>query len=119
MSVGYVEQVCADLLLSFGANPDSMDAASNTPLMMACHGGHSSIVRLLIQCGASANKVNASRQTALHLAASGRRDGGLLCARVLLTETDCLPSTLDNEDRTPLLQAAISNQVCIDTAACV
>ena len=41
-----------ELLLGWGADPHSVDAAGSTPMNLACAGGHLGTVRLLLRWGA-------------------------------------------------------------------
>ena len=59
----------SDDQLEFASN----DSSKSTPLLLAVQGGCLDSVRLLIQLGADAMKTNASRQTAIHLAAANCR----------------------------------------------
>ena len=45
----------AELLLTHGANVDSIARSGRTPLIAAAFGGHANVVKLLIRHGASLN----------------------------------------------------------------
>lgn len=64
--------VCVDILLSHGANPDLVDASQMTALMYACRNGSLEVVKTLIASHADVKKAMAPQKiTALHLACEG------------------------------------------------
>lgn len=63
------------LLLAEGSNPNQVDSANQTPLMIAINKGHYEVVKLLLENGANPNMANVHGQTPLFLAANeGRAD---------------------------------------------
>ena len=80
---------------------DLPDDAGWTALMHAVQGGHETVVRLLMDAGASVHLQNDAQETALHLAAQyGRTEA----ARLLL-EADADFAARDADGRTPLFRA--------------
>mmetsp|Transcript_9770 Transcript_9770/g.19169 ORF Transcript_9770/g.19169 Transcript_9770/m.19169 type:complete len:189 (+) Transcript_9770:6083-6649(+) len=56
------------LLLSRGANPNSLNSGDNTPLHIAARSGHLEVMKLLVEAKADGAQRNSKRQTPLHLA---------------------------------------------------
>ena len=80
---------------------DSTDETGWTALMMAVNAGHETVVRLLLDAGASVHLKNDAQDTALHLAA---RRGRTEAARLLL-EANADFLARDADGRTPLFHA--------------
>ena len=97
--------------LEMGVNQNGSCSSCETPLALAAAGGHSKVVALLIQRGASTAAANSSRgEAALHLAAAR---GSLETVKALL-DSDAKPD-LDAAylSRTPLHAAASSGNLDI------
>lgn len=62
-------------MLKGGAEIDAADAEGNTPLMLACGGGHGRLVKLLVRKGAKLAALNASGKTAEQLASHHHHKG--------------------------------------------
>jgi len=80
---------------------DAADEAGWTALMHAADAGHGTVVRLLLDAGASVNLKNGVQETALHLAA---RQGRTEVARLLLNAGADFAAR-DADGRTPLFLA--------------
>lgn len=62
-------------MLKGGAEIDTADAEGNTPLMLACTGGHGRLVKLLVRKGAKLAALNADGKTAEQLASYHHHKG--------------------------------------------
>ncbi|XP_076441134.1 uncharacterized protein LOC143280384 [Babylonia areolata] len=71
------------VLLCQGANLQATDGAKNTPLHLACRGGHAAMAALLLQLRAKVDAHNSDRQTPLHV---GCASGHLAAAKLLLDQ---------------------------------
>ena len=93
----------------------STDDAGWTALMHAVQGGHETVVRLLMDAGASVHLQNDAQETALHLAAQyGRTEA----ARLLL-EADADFAARDADGRTPLFRAIGGGHVPRSSRCCM
>lgn len=62
-------------MLKGGVELDTADAEGNTPLMLACRGGHGRLVKLLVRKGANHAALNADGKTAEQLAGHHHHKG--------------------------------------------
>jgi cytohesin len=106
------EEVAA-LLVGMGAQANSRDAFSKTPLMLACEKGHMGVVRMLTQhMGKEGLKeTHANGRTALHWAV----EEGYHEAVKLLLLAGADPTITDDEGRTPraLAEAEVERAECV------
>lgn len=86
------------LLCEFAADVEVRDEAGNTPLLVACSQGHYECTKFLLQSAASLSAVNASGDSALHLAAW---DGSADCVEIIF-EYGVDPLATNNFALTPL-----------------
>ena len=83
----------------------------NTPLMLACNGGHHAMVKALLAAGASRTAHNSNSVSCLHFAA---QNGHLACVSLLIGRPEnqkMSPAEIDARDstgRTPLVMAALN-----------
>ncbi|PLN85525.1 hypothetical protein BDW42DRAFT_202385 [Aspergillus taichungensis] len=90
------------LLLDYGASPESPDKKGRTALMTAAWRNHWHMVHLLLARGADANARDLRRRNVLHnLAADKQCDWGEDVVALLLAETGCMEGA-DALGRTPL-----------------
>nr|VZI28361.1 unnamed protein product [Spirometra erinaceieuropaei] len=103
-----------ELLLQRGADPNPKEKkVESVPLIEAAKDGHTDVVRLLLQYGASVSQVSSNGYTALHYAAT---NGHLDCVRLLLQYKS--PLEVQNENgHTPLMEAASNGH--IEVARCL
>uniref|UniRef100_A0A0X3P756 K Homology domain-containing protein n=1 Tax=Schistocephalus solidus TaxID=70667 RepID=A0A0X3P756_SCHSO len=103
-----------ELLLQRGADPNPKEKkVESVPLIEAAKDGHTDVVRLLLQYGASVSQVSNNGYTALHYAAT---NGHLDCVRLLLQYKS--PLEVQNENgHTPLMEAASNGH--IEVARCL
>jgi ankyrin repeat protein len=81
-AVQYNLPLCLRVLLDGGASVDCTDKEGNTPLMLACIGGHRRCTSLLLEREASVNAANTTNlKTALHLAS---QHGHTDCVDILM-----------------------------------
>ena len=86
-------------------DPEVKDSHQNTPLHLACHGGHINIVRyLMIEVLCDYDVKNDNRSTPVHLACE---KGHLNIVRYLIEECKCDPEIRDQLMYTPLHIACI------------
>lgn len=57
-----------ELLVAKGASIDGRDRLLKTPLHLACHGGHTHVVKYLLEHNADPIEKDVSGRTALHYA---------------------------------------------------
>ena len=89
---------CAKLLIMAGAEVDSKDRSSYTPLHLACQSGNASVAKLLLGHKASLGARTKYGRTPLHCAASG---GDLQIMEMLLAKKADV-NARDNSGETPL-----------------
>eukprot|EP00946_MAST-07B_sp_MAST-7B-sp1_P000909 g909.t1 len=90
------------------AEVDATDLGGNTPLHLACAGGHAATVRTLLQFAADTSIANRSGDTAAHFAASmGRED----CIHLLLDYNMDLAHARNMAGSTPMQAARSTGQV--------
>jgi ankyrin repeat protein len=103
----------AALLVGLGAQANSRDAISKTPLMWACEKGHLGVVRMLAQhMGEEGlNEQDANGRTVLHWAVEKGRDEAVKI--LLLAGAD--PTITDTEGRTPraLAEGEVERAGCL------
>ena len=58
----------ARVLIEYGANVNQMNAAGQTPLILAAVGGHDELTKVLLEAGADPRTTNSHGQTALDIA---------------------------------------------------
>jgi len=91
--------VCAKLLLERGANVNAQESWGQTPLAIAVKQGHPHMVKFLLNQNPNLELVDyLDKQTALHVACSGR---DIEIIQYLL-DAGCSIDALDEHDRTPL-----------------
>lgn len=103
--LGYSE--CAYHLINAGADPDTQDACSNTPLKIAVENGHVDVLKVLIAAKCDINQRSNSGSTALHHAARRGRDD---CIEILLV-AGANTDIQDSSGNTPLIYAAKHSQI--------
>lgn len=89
-------------LLKAGA---SLEASDTSPLILAAEGGHSDIVRMLLDHGANPGLCLSDGETAIHRAAANGHAEGLK----ILLDTGADAKVVDRNGQTPLMRA-VSNQ---------
>jgi ankyrin repeat protein len=72
------EQDFCEVLLRYGANPDSVDVMGNTVLMGAAYKGDLAILKLLLECGADITLVNKTKMNVRDWAVMYKRTDILL-----------------------------------------
>jgi hypothetical protein len=92
----------AELLLKAGANIESKDSNSQTPLWWAARNGNTAMAKLLLEAGANIETKDSNSQTPLWWAA---RNGNTAMAKLLL-EAGANIETKDSNSQTPLWWAA-------------
>jgi ankyrin repeat protein len=98
-----------ELLLRYGANPNTRHLDGKTPLHFAAEEGHVAVVELLLQHGADPSSQDEDGNAALHLAA--RRGWGDVAYVLLRHGAD--PNARDAEGKTPLHLAAEEGHVTV------
>ncbi|KAJ9195999.1 hypothetical protein DTO164E3_6537 [Paecilomyces variotii] len=99
------------VLLDYGASPETQDKKGRTPLMTAAWQNHWHILHLLICRGADVNRTDHRRRNVLHnLGADKQCDWGEDIIRLLL-DTDCKIEAQDELGRTPLHWACATGKV--------
>ncbi|KAL1876715.1 hypothetical protein Plec18167_005123 [Paecilomyces lecythidis] len=99
------------LLLEYGASPETQDKKGRTPLMTAAWHNHWHILHLLICRGADVNRTDHRRRNVLHnLGADKQCDWGEDIIHLLL-DTDCKVDAQDELGRTPLHWACATGKV--------
>ena len=95
---GNVEKV--RYLLASGVNPNCENCTA--PISRATSGGHTRVMKLLLDAGADSNKANDVGSTPLHWAASNGQTGAVK----LLIVNGADPGKANNRGKTPLMFAA-------------
>lgn len=83
------------------------------PLHIAAQYGSVEAMDLLLSAGISSFDVNLQGKTPLHVAASSRSDGALLCTSLLIMHGDKALRMQDKSGNTPLHCAVLANNVAI------
>lgn len=92
----------AELLLSKGADINSINTQLNTPLHLAIMNGNDEVSKLLIKAGSDLSKKNIVKKTPLHLTVRYNR---ITIAEILIAKGSAIDSK-DDRQRTPLGLAA-------------
>eukprot|EP00743_Colponemidia_sp_Colp-15_P008533 GILK01009284.1.p1 GENE.GILK01009284.1~~GILK01009284.1.p1 ORF type:complete len:184 (-),score=37.40 GILK01009284.1:288-839(-) len=95
-------------LINDGEDVNAAGAQGRTPLMRACGGGHTDVVRLLLDKGANVRGTDSSGRNALHWAAIS---GHVNCGEVLISYDGSLTDSKTNSGSKPLHLAADAGKV--------
>ncbi|KAL3102100.1 hypothetical protein niasHS_003509 [Heterodera schachtii] len=84
-------------------SPEFVQQADSTPLMEACCGGHSDVVRMLLQAGTDINALSSTHNTALIYACAS---GYIECVKELLATGRCDLDIRNESGHCALMEAA-------------
>jgi ankyrin repeat protein len=99
---------CVQVLLKYGANPNTPQVYTETPLHIAAASGYADCIKALLEYGADVrSQVGRKKSTALHLTVE---DDYCDCVRLLL-EAGANIDARNSDDQTPLHVACLSQSV--------
>lgn len=97
------------LVLAGGAEPETLNASGQSPLLYAAYAGYGRVVELLVGKGAAVDRRDTHGRTPLHYAA---REGRARAVEVLLG-SGADPFVKDGQGRTPLEYAVLQNRAAV------